>query len=59
MGSKSDKNFVDIRVVKHLPLGLSVELNDGEYGIVRIREVSWDAEITLIWKKNFPVGWKG
>ena len=52
-------NALIIRVVKHLPLGLSVELENGQRGIVRIREISWDAQERARWKEDFPVGWTG
>jgi signal transduction histidine kinase/predicted RNA-binding protein with RPS1 domain len=39
-----------------LPLGLSVELENGEHGIVRVREISWDQEKRLNWKGLYPVG---
>jgi signal transduction histidine kinase/DNA-binding NarL/FixJ family response regulator/predicted RNA-binding protein with RPS1 domain len=52
-------NAAHVRVVKHLPLGLSVELENGQRGIVRIREISWDAHERNRWKDDFPVGWRG
>jgi len=51
--------LVKTRVVKHLPHGLSIETERGQRGIVRIREISWDADIRNNWRKSFPVGWEG
>ena len=46
---------VRVKVIKHLPLGLSVELDNGEHGIIRVREISWDQEKRLKWKQLYPV----
>ena len=54
MGS-STPNRVRVKIIKHLPLGLSVELNDGQHGIIRVREISWDQEKRLNWKQLYPV----
>ena len=59
MSSETDRHLIHVRVIRHLPLGLSVELDNGQHGIVRIREISWNSQISANWKKNFPVGWKG
>lgn len=50
---------IGIRVVNHLPIGLGVETRDGQYGIVRVREISWDVDRVANWKQNYPVGWNG
>jgi signal transduction histidine kinase/predicted RNA-binding protein with RPS1 domain len=50
---------INIRVVSHLPIGLGVETRDGQYGIVRAREISWDVDQAANWKQHYPVGWKG
>ncbi len=44
-----------VKIIKHLPLGLSVELDSGENGIIRVREISWDQEKRLNWKQLYPV----
>jgi len=59
MESKSSKNLVQIRVIKHLPQGLSIMLENGEMGIIRTREISWDDKDVANWKNNYPVGWGG
>ena len=53
---KSTSKRQRVKIVKHLPLGLSVELGNGEHGIVRVREISWDHEKRLNWKEHFPIG---
>ncbi|MEW5830924.1 MAG: ATP-binding protein [Chloroflexota bacterium] len=53
------RQTVQIKVTKHLPLGLFVELENGRHGIVRFRETSWDAEKVRNWRDHFPVGWRG
>lgn len=53
------KGLISIRVVNHLPIGLGVETNDGQYGIVRVREISWDANRLANWRQNHPIGWSG
>ena len=59
MPSKTNKVFSRVQVVKHIPQGLSVQLPDGQSGIVRIRNVSWDKTEIMNWTENFPVGWSG
>ncbi len=59
MGMKSDRDYVDVRVVKHLAFGLYVKLNNGQPGIVRVRELSWEKDKSSHWKRNYPIGWKG
>lgn len=59
MTPKIPHQTVQIRVTKHLPLGLFVELENGQHGIVRFRETSWDAEKVRNWRDHFPVGWRG
>ncbi len=59
MASKPKKNLVHVRVIKHLPQGLFVELDSGRQSIIRVREISWKGENASDWKTNFPVGWSG
>jgi signal transduction histidine kinase/predicted RNA-binding protein with RPS1 domain len=59
MGSKSAKRFINVRVIKHLPQGLSVVLDNGERGIIRTREISWNDDDIANWKSNYPIGWRG
>jgi len=44
-------------VVKHLPIGLKVQLRDGRTGIIRIRETSWRAEDRQRWQELYPLEW--
>lgn len=53
------KKFVNIQVIKHLPLGLEVEAEDGTRGLVRLRELSWVKNQLLEWEILFPIGWQG
>ncbi|MFZ5910872.1 MAG: ATP-binding protein [Chloroflexota bacterium] len=55
MGSYTSNKRTLVKVVKHLPLGLSVELNNGQRGIIRVREISWEQEKRLNWKQLYPV----
>jgi signal transduction histidine kinase/ActR/RegA family two-component response regulator/predicted RNA-binding protein with RPS1 domain len=55
MGKNSSAR-IRVKVIKHLPLGLSVELENGKQGIIRVREISWDQETRLNWKQLYPVG---
>jgi signal transduction histidine kinase/CheY-like chemotaxis protein/predicted RNA-binding protein with RPS1 domain len=52
-------NLVSIRVVKHLPLGLGVEAENGQQGIIRVRELSWNLDQTINWKRQYPIDWEG
>lgn len=54
-----NRELVHVRVVRHLPQGLSVELDNGERGIIRAREISWDSDVASNWKNNYPIGWDG
>ena len=53
------KGLTRIRVIKHIPQGLSVELDNGQRGIVRVREISWDEKNIVSWRSSYPVGWRG
>lgn len=55
---RTDK-LVNIRVIKHLPLGLSIEAEDGTRGIVRLRELSWSKDQLRGWETSFPIDWRG
>lgn len=59
MPQPAAKNLHSVRVVKHLPLGLAIALEDGQRGIVRVRELAWDASVRNNWQAHFPVGWTG
>jgi signal transduction histidine kinase/predicted RNA-binding protein with RPS1 domain/response regulator of citrate/malate metabolism len=59
MAVKSPRNLAHVRVIKHLPQGLSVAVENGEVGIIRSREISWNDEEVLKWKASYPVGWEG
>ncbi|MBI5634706.1 MAG: response regulator [Nitrospirae bacterium] len=53
------KELVRVCVIKHLPQGLSVELDNGRRGVIRKREISWKSGDLSSWKETYPVGWKG
>lgn len=59
MVSKPKTSLVHVSVIKHLPQGLSVELENGQRGIVRLREISWAEEDIANWRSNYPVGRQG
>ena len=59
MESRVGKQLIHVRVIRHIPQGLSVELKDGQQGIIRIREISWDEDIIEDWRRHYPVGWSG
>ena len=52
---KNTSERVRIRVIRHLPLGLFVETEKGDQGIVRVREISWEQEKRINWKELYPV----
>jgi CheY-like chemotaxis protein/predicted RNA-binding protein with RPS1 domain len=54
MGTSSSER-TRVKVIKHLPLGLLVQMGNGEQGIIRVREISWDQEKRLNWKQLYPV----
>jgi len=59
MAAKPKKNLVRVRVIKHLPQGLLVELENGRQGIIRVREISWEGGNATDWKTSHPIGWSG
>jgi signal transduction histidine kinase/DNA-binding NarL/FixJ family response regulator/predicted RNA-binding protein with RPS1 domain len=59
MPTKTAKGLARVRVIRHIPQGLSVELDNGQRGIIRIREISWSEENITNWKSIYPVGWRG
>lgn len=59
MQTKTAKGLARIRVIRHIPQGLSVEVDNGQRGIIRIREISWSEENITNWKNIYPVGWQG
>ncbi len=59
---------IQIKVIKHLPLGLLVEIENDQHGevpeaqrsgIVRVREISWDDNKRQNWRNLYPPGWNG
>lgn len=50
---------VPITVIRHLPFGLLVELEDRRTGVIRVREVSRLAEERQRWRELFPLRWRG
>lgn len=59
MPEQTSRQFTHIRITRHLIQGLGVELDNGEPGLIRIREVSWKREDIAAWKQNYPIGWDG
>jgi signal transduction histidine kinase/DNA-binding response OmpR family regulator/predicted RNA-binding protein with RPS1 domain len=53
------RNLVRVRVIKQLPQGLSVTVENGGVGIIRVREISWNEAEIAKWKASYPVGWEG
>lgn len=50
---------IQVRVVKHLPLGLLVETDNHQRGIARVREISWDENKRQNWRSLYLPGWSG
>ena len=48
-----------VRVTRHLPMGLGVETEDGQPGLIRLREIERESGTVSNWKQDYPVGWKG
>ena len=59
MTTKTARGLARVRVVRHIPQGLSVELDNGQRGIIRIREISWAEENISDWKNIYHIGWRG
>lgn len=59
MAKPKKNDLVHVRVIKHLPQGLSIVLESGQHGIIRTREISWKNEEIKNWRLDFPVGWEG
>jgi signal transduction histidine kinase/DNA-binding response OmpR family regulator/predicted RNA-binding protein with RPS1 domain len=49
---------VAVKVIKHRSGGLLVSLPDRQTGMIRTREISWDARQRLDWQQNYPPGWQ-
>lgn len=57
--SPQPQKRVRVKVLKHLPLGLLVETENHQQGIVRVREISWDEDKRQNWRGLHPPGWSG
>lgn len=57
--SREIKELAHVRVKKQTLQGLYVVLDNGESGIIRIREISWKSKDIASWRENFPIGWEG
>lgn len=55
----SATDLISIRVTRHLPMGLGVETEDGQPGLIRLREIGLDPGTAVGWKQAYPVGWSG
>jgi signal transduction histidine kinase/predicted RNA-binding protein with RPS1 domain len=40
-------------------MGLSVETDSGEHGLIRLREIALPPDQASNWKQAYPIGWKG
>jgi signal transduction histidine kinase/predicted RNA-binding protein with RPS1 domain len=58
MGTKST-GLVKVHVTRHLPMGLGVETEDGEHGLIRAREIDRDPAQGSNWQQRYPIGWSG
>jgi signal transduction histidine kinase/DNA-binding NarL/FixJ family response regulator len=58
MGVKS-RALIRVRVTRHLPMGLGVETDSGEHGLIRLREISLELDHASDWKHVYPIGWQG
>ncbi|MCX6065017.1 MAG: response regulator [Chloroflexi bacterium] len=50
---------IKVKVVRQIALGLLVELPNGQTGIIRVREISWNDDRRQNWQDQWPVGWSG
>lgn len=50
---------IRVKVLKHLPLGLLVESDHQQQGIVRVREISWEENKRQNWQNLYPPEWEG
>ncbi len=50
--------LIPFKVIKHLPYGLLVQLEDGRRGLIRVRETSWDPQERAHWQERFPLHWQ-
>ena len=48
-------DIFNVRIVRLLPVGLVVELENGSQGFIRARELTWEMEELLHWRANFVV----
>lgn len=48
--------MVNVRVVRALPFGLLVRLEDGREGVIREREIAWNPYERQRWRSRFKVG---
>jgi signal transduction histidine kinase/ActR/RegA family two-component response regulator/predicted RNA-binding protein with RPS1 domain len=57
--SHPTRQLHNVKVIKHLPLGLLIELENHQHGIVRVREIAWDEHQREQWRSLYPPGWTG
>lgn len=48
--------IIDVKVLRLLPFGILVGLEDGREGIIREREIAWDRRKRRNWRQRFKVG---
>ena len=49
-------NIITARVLRLAPVGLIIDLGHGREGVIREREIAWDAEGRRRWRERFEVG---
>jgi signal transduction histidine kinase/ActR/RegA family two-component response regulator/predicted RNA-binding protein with RPS1 domain len=49
-------SIITVRVLKLLPFGLLVRLDDGRTGTIRKREIAWDTQDRQRWREHFKLG---
>lgn len=56
MTDLSRTEIINVRVERTLPFGLIVRLEDGREGLIREREIAWDAQGRQRWRARFQTG---
>jgi signal transduction histidine kinase/predicted RNA-binding protein with RPS1 domain len=56
MVGSAQYSVTSVQVVRLLPFGLLVTVDDGREGIIREREIAWDREGRRHWREHFAAG---
>jgi signal transduction histidine kinase/DNA-binding response OmpR family regulator/predicted RNA-binding protein with RPS1 domain len=59
MSAEKNRTLVHVHVTRHTLQGLYVTLDNGESGIIRTREISWNNKDIMQWRDIYPIGWDG